>query len=52
MPRKIKRYGWLPDIPDHRDRLYAAPMARLKTLPTKVDLRPKCPTEVYDQDNS
>ena len=49
MPRKIKRYGWLPDIPDHRDHLYAAPMARLKTLPTRVDLRSNCPAEVYDQ---
>jgi C1A family cysteine protease len=49
MSRKIKRYGWVPDIPDHRDHLYAAPLARLKTLPTHCDLRPKCPSEVYDQ---
>lgn len=24
MERKIKRYGWTPDIPDGRDLLYAA----------------------------
>jgi C1A family cysteine protease len=43
--RKIKRYGWIPDIPDQRDFLFAAPPV---TLPPKVDLRPGCP-EVYDQ---
>ena len=48
MPRQIKRYGWVPDIPDHRDVLYAAPMAVTQKLPTKVDLRKKCPP-VYDQ---
>jgi len=48
MPRQIKRYGWVPDIPDHRDLLYSAPMAVAKRLPTKVDLRKKCPP-VYDQ---
>ena len=26
MNRKIKRYGWIPDLPDHRDHLYAAPL--------------------------
>jgi C1A family cysteine protease len=46
--RKIKRYGWIPDIPDHRDLVYAAPVATLKKLPTKVDLRTSCPP-VYDQ---
>ena len=24
-PRKIARYGWIPDQPDQRDHLYAAP---------------------------
>jgi len=24
-PRKIARYGWIPDLPDERDHLYAAP---------------------------
>jgi C1A family cysteine protease len=43
--RKIKRYGWLPDIPDQRDFLFAAPRI---ALPKKVDLRPACPP-VYNQ---
>src|SRR5205085_6547955 len=46
--RKTKRYGWIPDIPDQRDFLYAAPPAFLRALPPKVDLRKKCPP-VYDQ---
>jgi C1A family cysteine protease len=46
--RKIKRYGWVPDIPDHRDYLYAAPAPHLAKLPPKVDLRAQCPP-VYDQ---
>jgi C1A family cysteine protease len=44
----IKRYGWLPDLPDARDHMYAAPMAMLAALPPKVDLRPECPPP-YDQ---
>jgi C1A family cysteine protease len=46
--RRIQRYGWKPDLPDHRDFLYAAPHAVAKALPPKVDLRPQCPP-VYDQ---
>jgi len=45
----ISRYGWIPDIPDHRDQLYAAPLAHLQKLPAHVDLRPHCPKEIYDQ---
>lgn len=41
MVRKIKRYGWVPDLPDHRDHMYAAPSAILSELPLKVDLRDK-----------
>lgn len=48
MPRKIKWYGWVPDLPDHRDHLYAAPPETLQTLPPSADLRPECPP-VYDQ---
>ena len=44
----IKRYGWVPDLPDARDHMYAAPVAMLAALPPKVDLRPNCPP-VYDQ---
>jgi C1A family cysteine protease len=46
--RKIKRYGWTPDLPDGRDLMYAAPPAVVTALPPKVDLRSKCPP-VYDQ---
>jgi C1A family cysteine protease len=47
--RAIARYGWIPDLPDHRDHLYAAPVVRLAKLPAVVDLRSKCPKRVYDQ---
>ena len=46
--RKIKRYGWIPDLPDARDHLYAAPQPVLAVLPASVDLRRKCPA-VLDQ---
>lgn len=45
---KIKRYGWAPDLPDHRDYLYAAPLEWLQKLPPQADLRNQCP-QVYDQ---
>lgn len=45
---KIKRYGWIPDLPDQRDRMFAAPPATVGALPPRVDLRPSCPP-VYDQ---
>jgi C1A family cysteine protease len=48
-PRKIKRYGWRPDLPDIRDHLYAAPLHALGALPPSADLRPNCPKEVYNQ---
>jgi C1A family cysteine protease len=47
-PRKIARYGWIPDLPDDRDHLYAAPPAVLSALPPYIDLRAQCPA-VYDQ---
>jgi C1A family cysteine protease len=47
-PRKIARYGWIPDLPDERDHLYAAPPAILSALPPYADLRANCPA-VYDQ---
>ena len=40
--RSQQWYGWLPDLPDHRDLMYAAIAPRLPRLPAKVDLRPKC----------
>src|SRR5437899_1297120 len=47
-PRKIRRYGWIPDQPDQRDHLYAAPPQFLVALPPRTDLRRRCPA-VYDQ---
>jgi len=48
MAYAVKHYGWLRDIPDQRDHLYAAPPAILTALPPSVDLRNQCPP-VYDQ---
>ena len=48
MKRSNARYGWIPDLPDQRDHLYAAPAPVLKKLPPSVDLRPRCPP-VFDQ---
>lgn len=47
--RKIARYGWVPDQPDHRDVLYSAPVHVVTKLPSSADLRPGCPETVYDQ---
>jgi C1A family cysteine protease len=38
----------MPDVPDHRDHLYAAPVVHLAKLPSRADLRKVCPP-VYDQ---
>jgi C1A family cysteine protease/nucleoside phosphorylase len=49
IPSEHGGYGWARDLPDARDVLYAAPlMGMAKGLPTKVDLRPKCPP-IYNQ---
>ncbi len=42
--------GWQPDLPDHRDLVYSAPLPKLRKLPSSIDLRRKCPP-VYDQAN-
>jgi C1A family cysteine protease len=47
MVRKIKKFGWTPDLPDHRDHIYSAPAAII-SKPARVDLRPQCPP-VYNQ---
>lgn len=36
------RSGWLPDFPDHRDKLYEEIMKRPSVLPSRVDLREHC----------
>jgi C1A family cysteine protease len=46
MPRT---YGWIPDFPDARDRVYGLPR-KSGVLPASVDLRTGCPA-VYDQGN-
>ncbi len=50
MPRKIKGYGWIPDLPDHRDLKFAAPAQVTAALPPSVDLTSACPP-VYNQEN-
>src|SRR5882724_7896342 len=42
----LGHYGWMPDVPDQRDLVFAT--ARVTTLPPSVDLRPGCPP-IYDQ---
>ena len=42
----MRRYGWIPDLPDARDRMFRAP--RKAALPRSVDLRATCP-KIYDQ---
>lgn len=41
-------YGWLPDVPDQRDHLFAAPPEVIGALPPSTDLTAKCPP-IYDQ---
>jgi C1A family cysteine protease len=48
MPRKSARYGWIPDLPDHRDFVFATAPSVLARLPARIDLSRKCPP-VYDQ---
>src|SRR5215471_3993449 len=43
MPRRIKKFGWIPDLPDARDHIYAAPIPLMGAMPAKVDLRDSCP---------
>jgi C1A family cysteine protease len=47
-PRKVQRYGWVPDLPDQRDHTYAVAAHLVSNLPDSVDLRDQCP-DVYDQ---
>lgn len=48
-PSRHGAYGWVRDLPDTRDFLFAAPLLRFpQGLPTSVDLSSECPP-VYDQ---
>jgi len=46
--RHVSRFGWIPDLPDHRDLVYSAPRAVLRKLPPTTNLTAQCPG-VYDQ---
>jgi C1A family cysteine protease len=48
MARTVAHYGWVPDLPDARDHIYAAPRLGLVNQPPRVDLRGQLPP-VYDQ---
>jgi C1A family cysteine protease len=40
---KPRSYGWVPDLPDHRDVRYSAVYRIPKKLPASADLRTLCP---------
>jgi len=40
--RSIKNYGWIPDLPDNRDHLFAAQPRPSVSLPPSIDLRATC----------
>lgn len=42
------RFGWVPDLPDQRDKLYGVVRRMPAVLPPKTDLRPLC-SSVEDQ---
>jgi C1A family cysteine protease len=47
--KRVVEYGWVHDLADARDFVYAAPLTRFpQGLPASVDLRTECPP-VYDQ---
>jgi C1A family cysteine protease len=46
--RSIKKYGWLPDLPDHRDLQFSEKFTAQAALPSSVDLSSKMPA-VYVQ---
>lgn len=49
IPRQVARYGWRPDLPDNRDKVFR-PRRKLTRLPSKVDLRTTgFMPPVYDQ---
>lgn len=35
-------YGWIPDLPDHRDKFYTELVPRWEELPSHIDLREHC----------
>src|SRR5215472_4255435 len=50
MSHPIRKFGWLPDLPDQRDYLYSVPAEHLQALPPQVNLRKQYRfPPVYDQ---
>jgi C1A family cysteine protease len=47
-PRRARRFGWIRDLPDHRDQYFSVAHGTMSNLPPATDLRPKCPP-VYNQ---
>jgi len=47
--RSVKRFGWVPDTPDHRDKVLMLPQSKKEGLPEFVDLRPQFTFDIYDQ---
>lgn len=47
--RSVKKMGWVPDLPDHRDKVLALSEAKTRNLPAFVDLRPAELFAIYDQ---
>lgn len=47
---EYRKYGWKPDLPDHRDKIKKFPKLKQARhdLPTSVDLRDDCPP-IYNQ---
>jgi len=46
--RQIKNYGWIPDLPDHRDHLFFVRRPARVSWPKSTDLRAMC-SNVEDQ---
>lgn len=49
MATQIRKMGWIPDVPDHRDHRFSAKLSTLQALPPRVDLSPQFPFAPYDQ---
>jgi C1A family cysteine protease len=47
--RSVKKMGWVPDLPDFRDKVLALPEAKTRGLPETKDLRPAEHFPIYDQ---
>lgn len=48
MARRIAGFGWKPDLPDHRDRIFDHAAVAKASLPGSWDLSPEMPP-IYDQ---